>query len=238
MEKERKPLRHFGLQLTEEDIRRAMANTRSNAEAARFMKLDIRTYKKYAKMYQDQLTGQTLWKLHMNTSSKGIPKKWITNPSKENLEGILTKNQINNPKRLAKLKDLLMKDGRLGYCCSACDYSEKRLTDMKTPLMINFKNGERTDWTIDNLQWLCYNCSFILGLDYFSNRLIRDVESASKVNVETQEDIKKFYEIDDFYLDHLAKLGLDDRGDIIKIVDDNIIDNKIIDDGNEFIDFQ
>jgi len=238
MEKERKPFKHFGLQFTEEDLRRAMGNTRSNAEAARFMEVDIRTYKKYAKSYTDSLTGKTFWELHKNESSKGIPKKWIGSKWKGNLDDMLTEKQVNNPKRISRLKDLLIQDGRLGYCCSACNYAEKRLTDMKTPLMLNFKNGIRTDWTLSNLQWYCYNCSFIFGLDYFSNRMIKDIESFQTTTEDNQVEIKKFYEIDDYYLEHLSKLGLDDEGDIIKVIDNNDIDNISIDDADELLDFQ
>ena len=143
-----KPFKYYGYAYTEEDIRQAMAHTRSNAEAARHLEIDIKTYKKYAKSYTDPLTGKSLWEMHMNIPSKGIPKKWVTGELKGDLDKMLTEKQINNPKRLALLKALLMKDGRLGFCCSACGYSEKRLTDMKTPLMLSFKNGTRTDLSL------------------------------------------------------------------------------------------
>lgn len=211
-----KPLRYDGYQFTEEDIRKAMSHTRSNAEAARFLQVCVTTYQKYAKMYIDQLTGKTLWHLHMNISSKGIPRKWNTGELKGDLDKMLTEKQLNNPKRLGMLKALLMKDGRLGYCCKACGHSERRLTDMKQPLMLAFNNGIRTDWRIENLKWLCYNCAFILGLDYFSNRMVRDIESHSDNTDQHREEIKSFYQFDEFYLDHLNKLGLDDAGDILQ----------------------
>jgi hypothetical protein len=227
-----KPFRHDGFAFTEEDIRQAMSKTRSNAEAARHLQVHITTYKKYAKKYTDALTGKTLWDLHMNISSKGIPKKWQTGELKGDLDKMLTQKQLNNPKRLGMLKSLLMKDGRLGYCCSACGHSERRLTDMKQPLMIAFNNGVRTDWRIENLKWLCYNCAFILGLDYFSNRMIRDIESFTSHTEESQKEVQNFYALDDFYMEHLSKLGLDDRGDVI----DKAQPLKTYDEGDEFID--
>jgi len=227
-----KAFRHDGYQFTEEDIRQAMSKTRSNAEAARHLQVCITTYQKYAKRYIDALTGKTLWALHMNISSKGIPKKWITGELKGDLDKMMTEKQINNPKRLGMLKSLLMKDGRLGYCCSACGHSERRLTDMKQPLMIAFNNGIRTDWRIENLKWLCYNCSFILGLDYFSNRMIRDIESFTSTTEESQKEVQNFYALDEFYMDHLAKLGLDDAGDI----NNKQSPSEILDEGEEFID--
>jgi hypothetical protein len=230
-----KEFRYNGYQFTEEDIRTAMANTRSNAEAARYLKVSVTTYQKYAKMHIDQLTGKSLWHLHMNIPSKGIPKKWNTGELKGDLDKMLTENQLNNPKRLGVLKSLLMKDGRLGYCCSACNYSERRLTDMKMPLMLSFKNGIRNDWRLDNLRWICYNCSFILGLDYFSNRMVRDMESFSSSDDQHKQEIKSFYELDDFYMEHLSKLGLDDKGDVLN-KNKNVETTSSLDEGEEFID--
>lgn len=211
-----KELRYYGYQFTEEDIRHAMAHSRSNAEAARFLKVSVTTYQKYAKMHVDQLTGKTLWHLHMNIASKGIPKKWNTGELKGDLDKMLKEDQHNSPKKLATLKALLIKDGRMGYCCSACQYAEKRLTDMKVPLLLAFNNGNRRDWRIENLKWLCYNCAFVLGLDYFSNRMIRDMESFTIHTPESHKEIQQFYDLDEFYMDHLDKLGLNDMGDIYK----------------------
>ena len=103
---------------------------------------------------------------------------------------------------------------------------------MKQPLMIAFNNGVRTDWRIENLKWLCYNCAFILGLDYFSNRMIRDIESFTSHTEESQKEVQNFYALDDFYMEHLSKLGLDDRGDVI----DKAQPLKTYDEGDEFID--
>jgi hypothetical protein len=62
------------LNLSESEIRYAMENTKSNSEAARFVKVSFTTYKKYAKMYTDSESGKTLWELHKNQAGKGIRK--------------------------------------------------------------------------------------------------------------------------------------------------------------------
>ena len=130
-----------GLQITEDQIWEAINNTRSNHEAARWMKITYITYKKYASKYIDRDTGKTLFDLHMNQSAKGIPKNFQGSNFKKDLEEMLVEKQVANPQRVAKLKDLLMKDGRLGYCCAECGFKEKRILDMKVPLLINFING-------------------------------------------------------------------------------------------------
>ena len=56
------------LNLSESEIRYAIENTKSNSEAARFLKVSFTTYKKYAKQYTDTKSGKTLWELHKNQS--------------------------------------------------------------------------------------------------------------------------------------------------------------------------
>jgi hypothetical protein len=227
---------HKGLQLTEEQIREAMANTRSNKEAARWLGITDITYKKYSKAYIDQETGKTLFELHKNPSGKGMPKNWAGGVWKKNLDDMLIENQPINSKKILRLKDLIMKDGRLGYKCSACGYCEKRLTDMKVPLLLNFKNGKKSDWRIENLQWLCYNCYFLFIGNPFSNKMLERVETTPIENTIIEEDFKEVYQLDDFYYEHLKKLGLDGTGDIL-FKEEDIIDYKE-DEGSEFIDFK
>jgi hypothetical protein len=226
---------HKGLQLSEQQIRDAMANSRSNKEAARWLGITDITYKKYAKEYIDEATGKNLFQLHMNQSGKGMPKNWTGGIWKKNLDDMLVQNQPINSKRIVRLKELLMIDGRLGYQCSACKYGEKRLTDMKAPLLLNFKNNKKSDWRIENLQWLCYNCHFLFVGDIFSNKMLQKVEALPLHTEGMKEEVQKVYQLDDFYYTHLKKLGLDSQGDIL-FKDPDIIDFK--DDGDEFIDIR
>jgi hypothetical protein len=62
------------LDIPESDIRYAMENTKSNAEAARFLKVSFTTYKKYARLYVDRDSGKTLYELHKNQFGVGIRK--------------------------------------------------------------------------------------------------------------------------------------------------------------------
>jgi hypothetical protein len=203
-----------GLQLSEQKIREAMANTRSNKEAARWLGITDITYKKYAKAHIDEATGKSLFELHKNQAGKGMPKNWVGGQWKKNLDEMLVDSQPINSKRIMRLKDLLMKDGRLGYQCSTCQFSEKRLTDMKAPLLLNFVNGKKSDWRIENLRWLCYNCYFLYVEDPFSNKMIQRVESIPLDAPEIKEDAQKLFQLDDFYFEHLKKLGLDGDGDV------------------------
>lgn len=222
-----------GLQLTEEQILEAMANSRSNMEAARWLGITDVTYRKYATRYIDPNTGKSLFELHKNVQGKGIPRNWVGGIWKKNLDEMLVENQSSSPKRIARLKELLIKDGRLGYQCAVCGFAEKRLTDMKVPVLLNFKNGKKTDWRIDNLQWLCYNHFFLFVEDPFSNNTLQKIEALPIDATEIKDEVQSVYQLDDFYLEHLTKLGLDGEGDRLK---PQVEDTKDLDDGSEFID--
>ena len=46
--------------------------------------------------------------------------------------------------------------------CNNCGFEEKRLTDGKVPLVLDFKDGNRKNHKYDNLQMLCFNVHFWL----------------------------------------------------------------------------
>jgi hypothetical protein len=225
---------HRGLQLTEAQLREAMANTRSNKEAARWLGITDITYKKYSKNTFDEATGKSLFELHKNQSGKGMPKNWAGGVWKKDLDDMLVENQPINSKKIARLKESLMKDGRLGYQCCACKFAEKRLSDLKVPLLLNFKNGKRSDWRIENLQWLCYNCYFLFVDDPFTSKMLQRIESNNIEVTEVKDDVQEFYQLEDFYYDHLKRLGLEGSGDILFKPDEPEPDE----DGNEFIDIR
>lgn len=60
-------------------------------------------------------------------------------------------------KRMQKLQ----RYGLLNDTCDLCEFSERRISDYKSPILIDFKNGDQTNWTYDNIQMLCYNCYFL-----------------------------------------------------------------------------
>lgn len=212
-----------GLQLSEEIVRNAMKNTRSNKEAADWLRISYKTWRHYAMSYTDPITGRTLFNMHMASGGKGVPKvmksrkgRAKTNPRALELGYQLIKGQYCTPNRIEELGTRLMKDGRLGFCCAECGFSQKRPIDMKMPLILNFKNNDRTDWTEDNLRWLCYNCSFLLSLDSFTRTKRQIIQSIAPESPDAPEELESFYKIDDFYLEHLRNLGVKDLAEEVK----------------------
>lgn len=203
-----------GHDFTEEQIREAMKNSRSNKEAARWLDVAYQTYKRYAKKYVDLETGKTLLELHNNQEGRGlrkmtgIDKAFLIDLNKNLVEG-----RGSSPYLINKLKNALLKDGRLGFTCSCCGYGEKRVSDMKAPLMVDFKNGRKTDWRQENLRLVCYNCCFLLGLrdEFFSKMTEDSVQGASPENI-TKEDAERvvnFFDLEDIVREQVKKLGLE-----------------------------
>ena len=147
------------LNFTENDIRYAMENTKSNSEAARFLKVSFTTYKKYAKMYTDSATNKSLWELHKNQAGKGIRKDIVqATAGAYSIDKLLQGEYPEYP--VWKLRNRILALGILPEKCSCCGYEERRITDDTTPLLLDFIDGDSTNHRIENLQLLCLNCYY------------------------------------------------------------------------------
>jgi hypothetical protein len=145
--------------LPESDIRYAIENTKSNAEAARFLKVSYPTYRRYAKMYTDRETGKTLFDLHLNQAGHGISKDVIKAASGPyNITNILEGKHPNYP--TWKLRNRLLALGIMQEECGSCGYAERRITDDTVPLLLDHVDGDETNHRIENLQMLCLNCFY------------------------------------------------------------------------------
>jgi hypothetical protein len=67
-----------------------------------------------------------------------------------------------------RLKDKLIRSGLKKCECEQCGYSERRVTDGKIPLLVNFDDGDNNNFLIENLKVMCYNCTFTSGRGYIS----------------------------------------------------------------------
>lgn len=147
------------LDIPESEIRYAMENTKSNAEAARFLKVSFTTYKKYARMYTDRDTDKTLYELHKNQFGIGIPKDvHRANSGTYSITNILEGKHSNYP--TWKLRNRLLALGIFREECASCGYSERRVTDDTVPLLLDHIDGDATNHNVGNLQMLCMNCYY------------------------------------------------------------------------------
>lgn len=163
--------KHKAYNLTEDEIRYAMSMTRSNAEAARFLRVNQKTYMRYASMYVDAETGKTLYDLHSNKVGVGIPKGASEFRGVAGVQAIIEGKHPNySPK---KLKRRLIAEGFKAERCEFCGFEERRVNDYTVPLILVWKDGDKTNHKLDNLQLLCYNCYYLTHSDLFNRRVDR-----------------------------------------------------------------
>ena len=202
--------------LPKEDILRAQKMTRSNMAAARYLHVSYNHYKKYAKMYKNE-DGVTLLEAHMNQAGEGIPKFALAGgkeiPLMDLLEGKVPIEHFD-PR---KIKARLLSEAKLVEVCDRCGFAERRVTDQKIPVILNFKDGNKKNWHLDNLEFLCYNCSFL----YAASPIEEKRAEAMEDYVKTRDD-EPDWELDSHHIEHLKELGLYD-------------DNSEKEDGSEFI---
>lgn len=188
--------------LTKEDILRAQKVTRSNMAAARYLHVSYNHYKKYAKMYKNE-DGVTLLEAHKNQSGKGIPKFAVSGidniPLMDVLEGRVPIEHFD-PR---KIKARLLSEGLLIEKCSKCGFAERRVTDQKIPVILNFKDGNKKNWHLENLEFLCYNHSFLYAASPIDEKRAEAMEDYVKTRNDEPE-----WELDEHHIEHLKELGL------------------------------
>ena len=202
---------HLGLQLTEDEIRDAMNNSGNPTEAARYMGISYRTLRKYANMYVDLETGKTLYELHVHGNPMyRKPRKYrelLPRKFKKQIDKLLTYRKWTSPSRVAILQKMLILHELNKEYCEHCNYHEKRVKDGKQPLLLHFIDGDRRNWTLSNIRWLCYNFYFIHVTDSFSGRVLRNMQSAPIVGDETSfESNLLFYKLDDATLKEIEQM--------------------------------
>lgn len=160
---------------SEAQIRYAMKHTKSNTQAADFLNINILTYRKYAKMYIDEKTGKDLYELHKNYFGRGIKKTFSESAlQKYKKKRIISTEDILDGKHphlsTSFVKNRLIKDGYLIEKCYECGFNEKRVLDGKVPLVLSFKDGNRKNYRLENLSFLCYNCYFLYVGNIMGNK--------------------------------------------------------------------
>ena len=185
--------------LSKEQIVAAQAKTKSNMAAARYLHVSYQHYKKWAKLYK-------LFAGHKNQQGKGIPK-FLKGPKKmphmlEIIEGRIAASSFNPD----KLKYALIEQGYILEECAICSFKERRVLDYKMPLLLHFQDNNSNNYSLDNVQLLCYNHYFLNVGDVFNDKDVKQIESKQE-HFGTSEKVE--WEVDDYHLQRLKELGLD-----------------------------
>jgi hypothetical protein len=188
--------------LSKEDILRAMRFTKSNRAAAKYLGCSYQHYKPYAKLHINE-EGVTLFDAHKNQSGKGIPK-FLPNRRKEpNVKNIVETGTGWESFTPEKIKSRLIAEGYLKEECYNCGFSERRVTDYKMPLLLNFKDGNKNNYLLDNLELLCYNDYFLLVADPLTPDQVRHIEDNTQVQAVAHD-----WDMDEAHIENMKALGL------------------------------
>ena len=200
------------LPITREQIIAAMQVTRSNRAAARYLHASYPRYRQYAQLYTDE-NGVSLYEKHKIPSRKGIPKFTLNTtgrikkepPIMDILEGRVSPTHFSPQ----QLKYRLIQMGLLKPECSRCGYSKARLLDGRSPLILQHKNGEKNDWHLDNLEFICYNCAFLEGPNTaITEEMVERAEDGIDRN--GPKITEQTYELDEYQEEYLRKLFNDE----------------------------
>lgn len=161
--------------LDRSDIERAIRNSKSNNGAARYLGISNKTYKKIASAHKTA-DGKTLYEIHCNKAAQGIPKYANRKSRGHDLIDILEGEVSNRFISMKEIKRRLIVEGYILEECSCCKYKEKRSLDEKTPLIVNYIDGNKRNWKLENIELLCYNCYFVHIGDVFEQKQIDAME--------------------------------------------------------------
>lgn len=168
--------------LTEREVRYAMANSSSNNQAAAFLQMTVGAYKKYAEMFYDHDTGKNLYELHKNKQGKKVSKvKHLHNTA--TMDNILLGKHPGYS--IKKLKERLIDEAIFEDKCMICGFCEQRITDYKSPTNLVFKDSNPRNHLKENLEIVCYNCFFLYYGDLTTKSFLR---KAPKIIAELKPD--------------------------------------------------
>jgi len=189
--------------LSKAQIVAAQAKTKSNLAASRYLHVSYQHYKKWAKLYK-------LFESHKNQSGKGIPK-FLKGPKKmpamvEIIEGRIAASSFNPN----KLKYALIEQGYLSEECAVCKFNERRVLDYRIPLLLHFKDKNSNNYSLNNIQFLCYNHFYLQVGDIFNSKEVKQIETGTEYSG-TTDTIE--FEVDEYHLQRLKELGLGDDDD-------------------------
>ncbi len=135
--------------LTKNLILKAQENTKSAAEASRWLNVSYNTYKKWAQYYK-------VFEQHKNQEGVGIKKG--LEYYKVSLEEIFEGRSLPKRYSLATLKNRLIDEGYTLEECSNCGYNEVNMVTGRVCLSLDFIDGNKENKQLDNIRLLCPIC--------------------------------------------------------------------------------
>lgn len=141
--------------LLKSEIEDVQKQTPFVAAQARLLNVSYSTIRKYSELYGI---------FNPKPNEKGKRNLFDANRGKYHLKDILDGKYPDISDWT--VKDKLVRSGTFPACCNICGYDKRRITDKKICLLVDHKDGNRKNFSLENLQLLCLNCTFECGRGY------------------------------------------------------------------------
>jgi hypothetical protein len=191
---------------TKSQIETAMRYTKSVRACAKYLGCSYQHLKPFMKTLRvddSDPNSPTLFEIHKNPHGKGIAK-FLPNKRKEpNVKNIVETGTGWESFTPEKIKTRLIAEGYLKDECYHCGFHERRVTDYKAPLLLNFKDGNKNNFLLDNLELLCYNDYFLLITDPLTPDQVRHIEDNTTVKAVSFE-----WDLDADQISNMKALGI------------------------------
>jgi hypothetical protein len=197
---------------TKADLLRSMRYTKSIKAASRYLGCSYQHVKPYFKMFRlddADPNSPTLFEVHKNQQGVGIPKFLPNRRREPNVKRIFKEGIGYESFTAVKIKSRGIAEGYLKDECYKCGCNERRITDYKTPTLLNFIDGNKINYLVENLEILCYNCYFLYVADPLTLDDLRHIESNQTVKANPFAwEVEEIRTDDQEYIDNMKALGL------------------------------
>jgi len=172
--------------MSRHDIEEALRYCNSAKAACRYLRCTQHRFKRYAMFYKDE-NGIPLYEKFKNRGGTGIKRKIVSKKWNSILNKILSGIEDIYDYPPERIRQGIIELKVVPEICGGCGFCETRITDGKSPLIFNFKNGNKTDFRRGNLEYLCYNCYFLYVSDVFNSKQLRRLEQYSAPPMKNSE---------------------------------------------------
>lgn len=202
--------------ITKEQLLIALNATKSTLAASRYMGVTYNTIRKWMRFYDSTTHSNLLEEYAYRGGGKGTGSpKFMSLRNEPKLIDIIEGRVTHNAYTAKRLKYRIVEEGYLPEECAQCGYCERRITDYKIPLLLRFKDKNKKNWRLDNLELNCYNCFFLHFGDTFNQYEIKHLEDVQYVPQAKLTEIADMG-MDDYTLERLKEITESDNKPIIE----------------------